>query len=329
MALDWRVRLLDSYRRRSGLAAADLDLEGIQAARQARLPQVPVGQPVVDALGRAIFGTPRTRVSREEIEVAGADGALPAIVWRPPVLAASQPVLLHLHGGGWVVGSPETYGWICTSVAEDVGAIVVSVDYRKAPEHPAPAAADDARAAYDWLVAHRGDLGLPTDAPIGVFGDSAGGNLATLVAIHARDTGQPLEVQGLIYPCVDLTLSFDSVTRLPDEPILTRRDMDAFVGHYLDASDLAADDPGISPWFVEDVRGLAPAVVQTASHDPLVDEGDAWARRLIDAGVEVRHTRYLDVPHGFLSLPGINPPARQALAELTGFLRHHLVDRQL
>lgn len=329
MGLDWRVRALDAVRRRNGMAAAEMDLPAIQAARTSRLPQVPVGQPLVDRLGRAIFGTPRPTVRTGTTTVTGAGGPLDAIVHQPATRSSTQPVLLHLHGGGWVVNSPGQYAWICSSVAEDVGAVVVSVDYRKAPEHPAPAAVDDSVAAYEWVLANREQLGVPADAPVGVFGDSAGGNLAVLVALHARDAGTPLAAQALIYPAVDLTMSFDSVRRLPDEPILSRADMEAFIAHYLDGAELAADDPRVSPWFVEDLSGLAPALVQTASHDPLVDEGDAFARRLAEAGVEVRHTRYLDVPHGFLSLPGINPPAGQALAELTTFLRTHLVDRQL
>ena len=319
MRLDPRVRLLDRARRALGGSVADMSLDEIQRARVTRLPAVPLLDPVVQRFGRSLFGTPRPDVSIGDTTVGGAVGELPARTYRPRRLSADAPVVVWFHGGGWVLGGPAQYDWVCTSIAEDAGAVVVSVDYRKAPEHPAPAAVDDAVAATRWVAANAGSLGA--SGPLVVAGDSAGGNLAALVAVAARDAGDlELAGQALVYPGTDLTSSFSSIRELADAPILTRDDIDAFLAHYL-ADGIAGDDPRVSPWFVEDLTGLAPALVQTAEHDPLRDEGTAYADRLAEAGVPTRHTRYVGVPHGFLSLPGICPVAHQALAELVDVVR--------
>ena len=319
MRVDPRVRLLDQVRRRTGGSIAEMSLADIQRARTTRLPQVPLLDPALQRLGRWLFGTPRPDVRIDTLEVPGADGPLPARRYRPVAATADAPMVVYLHGGGWVLGSPAQYDWLCTSVADDAGAVVVSVDYRKAPEHRAPASVDDAIAATAWLVDRAEEVAAP--GPVVVAGDSAGGNLAALVAIAARD-GQVarLDGQALIYPGVDLTMSFPSITELADAPILTRTDTATFKAHYLgDTAD--PTDPALSPWFVEDLAGVAPALVQTAEQDPLRDEGTAYAERLTEAGVPTRHTRYVGVPHGFVSLPGVCSPAHQAVAEIVDFVR--------
>lgn len=218
-----------------------------------------------------------------------------------------------------VVGSPPQYDWLCTVLARDARVVVTSVDYRKAPEHRAPAAVDDAIAATAWLAEHQTEVGAT--GPVFVGGDSAGGNLSALVAIAARDgRTPPVAGQLLIYPMTDLTMSCPSIDRLADAPILPRTSIAAFRAHYLGGG-TAADDPVVSPLFVEDLSGVAPALVQTAEHDPLVDEGHAYADRLADAGVPVRRTCYVGMPHGFVSLPGLCPPAHQAVAEMVDFIR--------
>lgn len=322
MALDRRWLVLDAIRRGLRTPLSEMTQQEVEEHRRSRVPQVPVGQELLDRLGRWLFGTPRPSVAIRTDSLQGADGELPARIYRPPELPDDAPLILYLHGGGWMLGSPRQYDWICSCLAEDVGALVVSVDYGKAPEAPAPAAYEDATAAFRWLEEHRTEL--RATGPVAVAGDSAGGNLAALVAIAARDEGRALGAQVLIYPGTDLTRSFPSVNELTDEPILHREDIDAFVERYL-AGGLEADDPRVSPWFVEDVSGVAPALVQTAHHDPLVDEGEAYAARLREVGVEVRLTRYVDVPHGFVSLPGITPAAKQAVAEQVAFLRGHLL----
>lgn len=326
MTLGWRWKLLDLVRERFRISVADMTLEQIQASRRSLVPEVPFGAPVLQRIAQQLFGQPRPAVVTRDDTVVGAVGERAARVHRPRHLAPGGPLVVHYHGGGWTTGGPSQYDWFCTSLADDLGATVVSVDYRKAPEDPAPAAADDAIASFRWISEHRDryDAG----EAIAVAGDSAGGNLAALVAIAARDQDLRLDAQVLIYPGVDLTMSFPSIDRLSNEPILPRASIEAFLGHYLSSGEVAPDDPRISPWFVPDVSGLAPALVQTADHDPLVDEGDAYAEKLREAGVEVRHTRYVGVPHGFVSLPGITSAARQATAEAVDFLRRHLGDER-
>lgn len=323
MAVKWRIKLLSMVQRQLG-TAADMSLEDIRSSRESHIPShLPLPEPVRTRLEHLLFGTPRRDVDIDTSSVAGADGDLPVRIYRAPNTGSDAPLIVYFHGGGWTIGSPQQYDWLCTSLAEDVGAVVVSVDYRKAPEHPAPAAAEDALASFAWIDDHRDAFGA--HGPVAVAGDSAGGNLAALVAITARDDGRELAAQILVYPGVDLTASFPSIREKRDAPILSKRDIDAFLKHYL-AGEHAGDEPAISPWFVDDLSGLAPALVQTAAEDPLIDEGEAYARRLADAGVEVRYTRYVDVPHGFLSLAGIEPAARQAAAEITDFLRSRLPD---
>lgn len=315
------IRALDAARRRArGGDIATMTLDEIHAARGPYIPDDAPGAAILQRLGRFIAGTPRDDVRVTEVTVPGAVGPLTARRHEPPDPAPNQPLVLHLHGGGWVVGGPIQYDWICGELAAGLGAVVVSVDFRKAPEHPAPAAPDDANAAARWLLGGGGaDLGAP--GPMVVAGDSAGGNLSALAAIAVRDAGlDGLVAQLLIYPGTDLTSSMPSVRELDDEPILKRPDIDGFLARYL-AGDVAADDPRVSPLFVDDLAGLAPACVQTAEFDPLKDEGAAYAARLAEAGVPVRYTEYVDMPHGFVSLPGLAPSARQAVAELVQFAR--------
>lgn len=327
MAVPTSIRLIDQLRRRASGGIAAMSLEDIQQARTGRIPDVPLVGGLLRRGAEKVLGTLADGVVVEEVTVPGAVGDLPARVLRPPVVGPAAPLVLHLHGGGWVVGGPALYDWYCGQLALGLGATVVSVDYRKAPEHPAPAAAEDAVAVARWLLADGGRATLGAPGPMVVTGDSAGGNLSALVALAVRDEGLPgLAAQLLVYPATDLTMTSRSANELTHEPILTRVDMEAFLGHYLaDGSDPA--DPSISPLHAEDVAGLAPACIITAERDPLVDEGRAYAQRLADAGVPVRHTTYVDMPHGFVSLPGLTPMARQAVAEMVAFAQPLLDDR--
>lgn len=321
MPVPLRIRLVDRLRRRINAPTADVSPEVLAKKRGPYLPPVPVIGGLLSGAVTAATGRPPAGVAISETTVPGADGDLPARVHRPSRTAAGAPLVLHLHGGGWVVGAPLQYDWICGELADALGAVVVSVDYRMAPEHPAPAAADDAIAVARWILAEGGGATLGAPGPLVVVGDSAGGNLSALVAIAVRDEGlEGLAAQLLIYPATDLTMTSRSATELTHEPILHRSDMEAFVGTYL-AGGVDAADPRVSPLHVADLSGLAPACVITASADPLKDEGRAYAERLAEAGVPVRHTEYIDMPHGFASLPGLAPSARQAVAELVQFTR--------
>jgi acetyl esterase len=233
------------------------------------------------------------------------------------------PVVLNLHGGGWVLGGADSNEWTCSRVADRVGAVVVSLDYRLAPQHPFPAAREDALGALRWLAEHAGELGGDPDR-LAIMGDSAGGNLAAVTALAARDEGGPaLAVQALIYPGTDCTLASPSIHEKADAPVLTKADIETFQRHYLGHTDPA--DPGVSPLLAASHAGLPPTLLQTAEHDPLLDDGIRYAGALEAAGVPVRHTTYVGVPHGFYSFPGIcRPQAEQALAELCGELARHL-----
>ena len=317
MTVPVRLRLLDQVRNAMRGPITQLDAAGLAEARG----PYPPGPELVQRLARLVTGRPNPEVTITAIEVPGAAGPLPARRHEPPELAPRRPLVLHLHGGGFVVGGPVQYDWFCGELAASLGAVVVSVDYRKAPEHPAPAAADDAIAVARWMLAEGGGEWLGADGPLVVAGDSAGGNLAALVALAVRDEGlSGLAAQLLVYPATDLTMTSPSATTLTDEPILTRQQMEDFVGLYL-VRGIDAADPRVSPLHAPDVSGVAPACVQTAEHDPLRDEADVYAARLRDAGVTVRLTRYVDMPHGFVSMPGLVRQARQAVAELVQFAR--------
>lgn len=237
--------------------------------------------------------------------------------------AADAPVVLNLHGGGWVLGNLQQGDWTCSGLAARLGAVVVSVGYRLAPEDAAPAAFEDSWAVLRLLAHDASEVGGDATR-MAVTGDSAGGNLAALVAIAHRDAiraggpdapAGPLRHQALVYPAVDLTLSSPSIAARPDAPVLPRRNIERFLELYLQGSDLGPADPAVSPLFA-DLADLAPALVLTADNDPLEDDGERYAEALRAAGVATRYTRYEGVPHGFLSFPGVAPNARQALAEI-------------
>jgi acetyl esterase/lipase len=328
MRIDRRVRALDVLRRRLGLEWSRMSLADLQQARQGWMPELPVVgslvAPAADRVGRVLFGRPRAEVTTEDRTIPGPAGALTVRVYRPPLPADPAPLVVNLHGGGFCVGNLDGGDWLCSIVAAEVGAVVASVDYRLAPEDPAPAAFEDCSAATGWLAAHADELGA--GGPIAVMGDSAGGNLAALVAIAARDAGGPaIAHQVLIYPSVDLTQSFPSIEELRDAPLLTAADIRAVTAHYLSAG-VDPADPWVSPWFVEDLSGLPPTLLQTAEHDPLRDEGRAFARRLREAGVATRWTEYAGMPHGYVSVPGVCRSAGQAVAEIVQELRSHLLE---
>jgi len=212
-----------------------------------------------------------------------------------------QPALVYFHGGGWVIGDLESHDQACRALANAARAIVVAVDYRLAPEHKFPAAVDDAIDATRWIAGHAQSLGIDP-AQLAVGGDSAGGNLAAVVALDARDRGGlPLVFQLLIYPATDMGLDRPSHVRHAEQLPLRRSTMRWFVGHYLRSpADVA--DWRASPLRAPSLRGLPPALVVTAGFDPLSDEGEAYARALSDAGVPVVHQRFAGQIHGFLSM---------------------------
>jgi acetyl esterase len=225
---------------------------------------------------------------------------------------AMLPGLVFFHGGGFVIGDLDTHDDLCRHFANDSGCRVVSVDYRLAPEHPFPAAVDDCYAATKWVAEHAAELGI--QGPIAVGGDSAGGNLAAVVAQIAKSQGPAIAFQLLIYPVTQLGgPEMPSMEENAKGYFLERESMQWFTRMYChDAAHRS--DPRLSPLLAKDLTGLPPAYVVTAGFDPLRDEGKAYADKLADAGVSVTYVNYPNMIHGFFSLRGLIPKAREAIA---------------
>ena len=237
----------------------------------------------------------------EDRTIPGLTGAeIPVRIYRPDG-DARQPAIVYYHGGGWVIGGLNTHDGTCRALADAVGATVVSIDYRLAPEHPFPAPVDDAFAAVQWVSEHATDLGIDA-ARIAVAGDSAGGNLAAVVAQMTRDTGGPsLCFQLLVYPVTDHEFDSVSMNDNAEGYFLTRDAMKWFYSHYLNDPSEGAD-PRVSPLRAPDLSGLAPAFVITAEFDPLRDQGIAYATALAKAGTPVESRTYDGMFHGFISM---------------------------
>jgi acetyl esterase len=234
-------------------------------------------------------------------------------VYTPP--NRQDSCLVYFHGGGWVVCDLETHDVVCRAIAQQSGAVVVAVDYRLAPEHKFPAAVEDAYAAVLWAVKN-------VSSRISVGGDSAGGNLAAVMALKCRDEGGPrLASQVLIYPVTNLA-AFDTASyrEFAEGYNLTRSEMDWFRDCYL-ARPEDGHHPHASPLLAADLRGLPPALVITAECDVLRDEGEAYARRLEQAGVPVTCTRYPGMIHPFLSMPGALTQARKAIKQVSNAIQ--------
>lgn len=258
------------------------------------------------------------------VSIPGPAGPIPARHYRPAVGDGPAPLVVFYHGGGFVFGDLDTHDAACRLIARDAGVHVLAVDYRLAPEHPAPAAVDDAYAAYRWAREHAGDLGADPGR-VAVAGDSAGGCLAAVVTRLARDAGDPLpSLQWLIYPVTDWRGGTRSRSLLGEGFLLTKGDMDWFQDVYLGESGLDVTDPRISPLLVDDLSGLPPALVITAGFDPLRDEGRQYATKLREAGVTVDHRQMPSMIHAFLNLNVLGGGVARANAEMISALRAHL-----
>jgi acetyl esterase len=268
-----------------------------------------------NALMSFIFGSARPGVEVSDRTIPGPGGDLPIRIYRPGgAIAGPRPLVLNFHGGGFVFGSLRMSDWLGSNVAATVGAIVVSVDYRLAPRNRFPAAVDDCYAALTWSAEHAADLGA--GGKIGVMGESAGGTLSAVVGLLARDRGGPaLSHQTLLYPATDLTRVAPPPSTGEKPLFLSVAEMQAYRRYYLGQAD--PGDFRASPLLAPDHGGLPSALIQVGEHDPLRGDGVCYAEVLRAAGVPVRLTEYVGMPHGYLNFPGLCRLAPQALAEIT------------
>ena len=259
-----------------------------------------------------------------DLAAPAASGDIPLRLYRPAGASGDRlPGLVWYHGGGWLLGDLNSHDVICRRLANAARCFVVSVDYRMAPEHKFPAAVDDCAAATRWAIEHAADLGIDP-ARVAVGGNSAGGNLAAVMALMARDrTLPPIAFQLLIYPATDMAMVTVSSQTITDGVPLTSRSMKWFIDHYLrGAADLT--DWRASPGRAASLAGTAPALVITASHDPLRDEGIDYARRLEREGVRVAHLHFSDQMHGFVNMGRIIRASDTALDLMAAVLRKEL-----
>lgn len=258
------------------------------------------------------------------VSIPGPAGTIGARHYRPPAGGEPAPLLVFFHGGGYVFGDLDTHDAACRLICRDAGVHVLAIDYRLAPEHKAPAAADDCYAAYRWAREHATALGADARR-VAVGGDSAGGALAAVVTMLARDAGDPLPaLQWLIYPVTDMRGGTRSRSLLGDGFLLTKHDMDWFRDEYVDGSECDVTDPRVSPLLAEDFSGLSPALVITGGFDPLRDEGDQYVAKLREAGVPVDHRQMPSMIHAFLNLNVLGGGVARANAEMISALRAHL-----
>jgi len=258
-----------------------------------------------------------------DLAATGPAGEIPLRLYRGQGTDASrpQPALIYYHGGGWVLGNLESHDGVCRDIANAALCTVISVDYRLAPEAKFPAAADDSIAAAQWIHDNADALGIDRNR-LAVGGDSAGGNLSAVVALHARDNGGPkLKLQVLIYPSTDMSSVYPSYEEFAEQLPLTRTTMDWFVDLYLKSRARDAEDWRASPLHANSLAGLPPAYVITAAMDPLRDEGEEFARALMNAGVAVETKRFDGQIHGFLTMGRIIQDSQVAIADIATELR--------
>ena len=272
--------------------------------------------------GFTVFNQPMpATVAVADRSIPGPAGEIPVKVFTPQG-SGPFPLLVFLHGGGWVILSPETHAKLCAEFAEGAGVVVVSVGYRLAPEHPAPAALDDCVAAIRWAVEHAGELNAD-GSRFAVGGDSAGGNLTAASMLRLRDENGPqARLQLLLYGALTLDNDLPSVIENGEGKILTRKAMEWFYGHYLSGG-ATREDPYVAP-IKGDLRGVPPARLIVGSLDPLLDDSKLFAKALEAAGVPAKLSVYQDQPHVFLQLSAFLDAGKRGVVEACDALRDAL-----
>ncbi len=285
--------------------------DGVAAARQ-RLRELP-RRPV----------HPELRAENRTIDGPGGPLAI-RIFWPPTESPDPPPLLMFFHGGGFVIGDLDSHDGICREHAVGAGAVVVAVDYRLAPEHPYPAAVDDAWAATQWAAAHGAELGADASR-LGLAGDSAGGTLAAVIAQRARDNaGPPIAFQLLWYPSTMWDPSLPSFTENASALMLDRAAITTFSRWYAGEVDLTDPPPGMAPGRAKDLAGLPPAYIAVAGHDPLRDDGLRYGELLSAAGVPVEAHNAETLLHGYVGYAGVVPAAADAVNRALAALRQGL-----
>jgi len=264
---------------------------------------------------------PPELLSAEPLSIPAPHGAIPARVYVPKNLrnrSGLSPSLMFFHGGGWVIGNLETHDVVCRKLAHEGEMMVISVDYRLAPEHRFPAAVDDAITATKWIAANAERLAIDP-ARLVVGGDSAGGNLAAVVSLAAREDGPRIAGQLLIYPSTDMSRRHPSHSEPETSVLLTHSVIGWFLNHYFGDADI--NDWRASPARAKSLAGLPPAYVLTAGADPLRDEGDEYAARLKAAGVAVTYRHFPGQFHGFFTMGKLLNQANVAVSEIATWLK--------
>ena len=300
--MDLRVRAWGALTRRQASVASRSE-EDVIALQRRGMPE--------NRMTDLLFGKVAPGVVVSDRRIPGPEADIPVRVYTPAgAPAGTRPLVVYYHGGGFVFGYLRMGDWLCGQVAASAGAVVVSVDYRLAPVHRFPAAVEDSYAALSWAAAAAAELGA--SGAVGVMGESAGGTLSAVMCLLARDRGGPaISHQALIYPATDMTVQRTDVRM----PFLSSDEMTAYRRMYL-GPDGDPANPWASPLLASDHAKLPPALIQVAEHDPLKDDGMRYAAALRAAGVPVRVTEYVGMPHGFMNFPGLCRGAPQALSEL-------------
>ncbi len=314
MSLNRQVaEMLDERRKGSAQPLYELSLE---QARADDLASIQAGGGAVVPVGEV-----------RDLTLPGPAGDLPARLYHPSG-EGPFPVLLYLFGGGWTLGSLETCDGVCRQLCADTSCLVMSVQYRRAPEDRFPSAPEDCYAAAAWLAENAALLGGDPQR-LAIGGDSAGGNLSAAVTLMARERGGPsLACQVLVYPNTDYRADTSSRREIDDPAMFNRHSVDWYWGHYLtDAKD--GDNPFASPLRAASMRNLPPALVISAEYDPLRDEAEAYAHRMQADGVPVTLTRYDGMVHGFFTMSGILDDARKALRQVSEFLQVELAKESI
>lgn len=305
--LDLGAQVMLRLRQLSGQPG--LSATSVNKARAAMLE----GHKLVDA-------NPITGIEISDVRIPGPSGELAGRLYRPHEVDAPSELMVFYHGGGWVIGNLDSHDDLCRYLAKQVGIRILSVDYRLAPEAPYPAAVEDAIAAFEYTVNNASELGTDADSIL-VGGDSAGGNLAAVVAHHASQSGGSKPVlQFLLYPAVDATVRRASRDAFANNLLLTDEDIDWFIDHYCPDVTTRAE-PRLSVLLADDLTQMPPAYVITAGFDPLRDEGEAFAEKLTQAGVAVTTRRFPHLIHGFANLRPLGDSFQSALAETAATAR--------